>query len=274
VVSLKGYGAIRALNEIHNPAEGRVETSPLLGAKVIYMKEKTTSTNADIGDEEYKDSDLPEIEKVDRRASVKGAEDLTNQELLAVVMSGDEGASDAAANVLDTFNGHLIHTFCASTEELMQIDDIGFREAYKIKATFELTKRIAAYCEVTNPKIDCKDHVVKLLAPHMMFLPQEEFRVILLDSKQKLIRIRTVSLGSLDKALVEPRDVFRPAITAGAASLVIVHNHPSGDPKPSEDDVLLTSELCMCGKILGITVLDHIIIGLQDHVSFRESGLM
>jgi DNA repair protein RadC len=247
---------------------------PLLGAKVIPMTKKITSTDTDIGDEEYKGSDLSEVKKIDTRASVKKAENLTNQELLAVIMSGDEEASDAAATVLDTFNGHLIHTFCASTEELMQIDGIGFREAYKIKATFELTKRITAYCEVTNPKIDCKDHVVKLLAPHMMFLPQEEFRVILLDSKQKLIRVNTVSLGSLDKALVEPRDVFRPAITAGAASLVIVHNHPSGDPKPSEDDVLLTRELCMCGKILGITVLDHIIIGLQDHVSFRESGLM
>jgi DNA repair protein RadC len=238
------------------------------------MKEKTTSTNASIGDEEYKGSDLSEIKKVNRRASVKKAEDLTNQELLAVIMSGDKGASDAAATALDTFNDHLIHTFCASLDELMQIDGIGCKEAYKIKATFELTKRIAAYCEVKNPKIDCKDDVTKLLAPHMMFLPREEFRVILLDSKQKLIRVQTVSLGSLDKALVEPRDVFRPAITAGAASLVIVHNHPSGDPTPSEDDILLTQELCMCGKILGITVLDHIIIGKRDHVSFKERGLM
>jgi DNA repair protein RadC len=250
-----------------------VQEQPLLGAKVIQMSEKTTFTNKDIGDEEYKGSDLSEIKKVDTRASVKKAEDLTNQELLAVILSGEKGASDAAT-VLDIFDGHLIHTFCASLEELMQIEGIGCKEAYRIKATFELTKRIAAYCEVENPKIDCKDVVVKLLAPHMMFLPREEFRVILLDSKQKLIRVQTVSLGSLDKALVEPRDVFRPAITAGAASLVIVHNHPSGDPNPSEDDILLTRELCMCGKILGITVLDHIIIGKRDHVSFRESGLI
>jgi DNA repair protein RadC len=247
---------------------------PLLGVKVIYVNEKTTSTNTGIGDEEYKGSDLSEIKKVDTRASVKRAEDLTNQELLAVIMSGEKGASDAAANVLDTFDGNLIHTFCASTEQLMRIEGIGFGEAYQIKATFELTKRIAAYCETEHPKIDCKDDVVKLLAPHMMFLPQEEFRVILLDSKQKLIRVNTVSLGSLDKALVEPRDVFRPAITFNAASVVIVHNHPSGDPNPSEDDVLLTRELCMCGIILGIDVLDHIIIGLQDHVSLKESGLM
>jgi DNA repair protein RadC len=108
----------------------------------------------------------------------------------------------------------------------------------------------------------------------MMFLPQEEFRVMLLDAKQKLIRVETVSLGSLDKALVEPRDVFRPAITFNAASLVIVHNHPSGDTQPSEQDVLLTRELCMCGIILGIEVLDHVIIGVRDHVSFREKGLM
>jgi DNA repair protein RadC len=241
---------------------------------VIYVTEKTTFTSGTTGGDKYKGSDLSEIKKVDTRASVKKAEDLTNQELLAVILSGEKGASDAAAHVLDTFDGHLIHTFCASLEELMQIDGIGCKEAYKIKATFELTKRIAAYCEVTNPIIDRKDVVVKLLAPHMMFLPREEFRVMLLDSKQKLIRVQTVSLGSLDKALVEPRDVFRPAITAGAASLVIVHNHPSGDPHPSEDDVLLTKELCMCGKILGITVLDHIIIGKGDHVSFKERGLM
>jgi DNA repair protein RadC len=251
-----------------------VQEQPPLGVKVIHMVKETTSTRGNTGGDKYKGSDLSEIKKVDTRASVKKAEDLTNKELLAVILSGERGASDAAATVLDTFDGHLIHTFCASLEELMQIPGVGFREAYKIKATFELTKRIAAYCEVTNPIIDCKDHVVKLLAPHMMFLPREEFRVILLDSKQKLIRVQTVSLGSLDKALVEPRDVFRPAITAGAASLVIVHNHPSGDPTPSEDDVLLTSELCMCGKILGITVLDHIIIGKQDHVSFKERGLM
>ena len=152
----------------------------------------------------------------------------------------------------------MIHVFCASIEQLQQIEGIKFSEACKIKATFELTKRIASYCEEEHPVIASKKDVVKLLAPHMKFLPREEFRVILLDAKQKLIRVDTVSLGSLDKALVEPRDVFRPAITAGAASVVIVHNHPSGDPTPSENDVSLTKELCLCGKILDIEVLDHI----------------
>ncbi|MBU7017232.1 MAG: DNA repair protein RadC [Theionarchaea archaeon] len=224
------------------------------------MKEKTTSTNSGKDEETYKDDDLFEEEKIDREISVKEAERLTNQELLAVIMSGDMEALTAATDLLHTFDGNLVQ--------------IGFQESCKIKAVFELTKRIAAYCEEDHPKIASKDDVTKILAPHMMFLPQEEFRVMLLNAKQKLVRVETVSLGSLDKALVEPRDVFRPAITFNAASLVIVHNHPSGDTQPSEQDVLLTRELCMCGIILGIEVLDHIIIGVRDHVSFKERGLL
>ncbi|MBU7048118.1 MAG: DNA repair protein RadC [Theionarchaea archaeon] len=235
---------------------------------------ETTSTNGGKDEETYKGSCLFEEEKIDREISVKGAERLTNKELLAVIMSGDMGALTAAADLLNTFHGNLIHLFCASIEQLVETEGIGFQEAQKIKAVFELTKRIAAYCEEDHPKITSKDDVTKILAPHMMFLPQEEFRVMLLDAKQKLIRVETVSMGSLDKALVEPRDVFRPAITFNAASLVIVHNHPSGDTQPSEQDVLLTRELCMCGIILGIEVLDHVIIGVRDHVSFRERGLM
>ncbi|MBU7046099.1 MAG: DNA repair protein RadC [Theionarchaea archaeon] len=237
------------------------------------MTEKINSTKGGKDEETYKCSALLEEGKIDKEISVKGAESLTNEELLAVILSGDKGALNAV-NLLKAYEGNLIHLFCASHNQLMETEGIGFQEAQKIKATFELTKRIAAYCEEDHPKIASKDDVTKLLAPHMMFLPQEEFRVMLLDAKQKLIRVETVSLGSLDKALVEPRDVFRPAITFNAASLVIVHNHPSGDTQPSEQDVLLTRELCMCGIILGIEVLDHIIIGVRDHVSFKERGLL
>jgi DNA repair protein RadC len=237
------------------------------------MEEKTTSTNGGKDEEQYKGSALLEEEKIDREISVKGAESLTNNELLAVILQEDTEAL-TAVNLLKAFNGNLVHLFCASINQLMETEGIGLQKAQKIKATFELTKRIAAYCEEDHPKIASKDDVTKILAPHMMFLPQEEFRVMLLNAKQKLIRVEPVSLGSLDKALVEPRDVFRPAITFNAASLVIVHNHPSGDTQPSEQDVLLTRELCMCGIILGIEVLDHIIIGVRDHVSFRERGLL
>ncbi|MBU7015897.1 MAG: DNA repair protein RadC [Theionarchaea archaeon] len=237
------------------------------------MNQENTSTNGGKDEETYKDGALLEEEKIDGEISVKGAESLTNQELLAVILSGDREAL-TAADLLNTFDNNLVHLFCASFNQLMETDGIGLQEAQEIKAVFELTKRIAAYCEEDHPKITSKDDVTKLLASHMMFLPQEEFKVILLNAKQKLIRVETVSLGSLDKALVEPRDVFRPAITFNAASLVIVHNHPSGDTQPSEQDVLLTRELCMCGMILGIEVLDHIIISVRDHVSFKERTLI
>lgn len=108
----------------------------------------------------------------------------------------------------------------------------------------------------------------------MRHLKQEEFRVILLNSKKRLIHHQRVSLGSLDAALVEPRQVFRPAIAAQAKFIILVHKHPSGDPTPSEHDILLTQELCLGGKVLGIEVLDHINIGRSDHVSMKDQKLM
>ena len=237
-------------------------------------RKEITSTKKGNSVEVNKATGLPETSTIETRALGNGAENLTNQELLAVIMSGDKEATTAAANLLNTFDGNIVFVVTATIEQLMQVDGIGSTEACQIKAAFELSKRITAYCEEEHPKITSKDDVTKLLAPHMMFLPQEEFKVVLLDSKQKLIRFATVSVGSLDKALVEPRDVFRPAIASCAASVVIVHNHPSGDPKPSEQDKILTRELIVCGKILGVEVLDHIIIGVSNHVSFRESKLM
>jgi DNA repair protein RadC len=106
----------------------------------------------------------------------------------------------------------------------------------------------------------------------MKYKKQEEFRVLLLDSKKRLIRQCTVSIGTIDKAYVHPRDVFRPAVGSGATSIIIVHNHPSGDPEPSQADYTLTRELCMCSKIVDIEILDHIIIGFSDHVSMKEKG--
>jgi DNA repair protein RadC len=135
-------------------------TRPLLGAEVIPMKQKITSTNGGKDEETYKDNDLFEEEKIDREISVKGAERLTNQELLAVILSGDMGALNAV-NLLKTFHGNLVHLFCASINQLMETEGIGFQEAQKIKATFELTKRIAAYCEEEHPKIASKDDVTQ-----------------------------------------------------------------------------------------------------------------
>jgi DNA repair protein RadC len=237
---------------------------------------ETTSTTTGNGDEGYKGLDS-EIQKNKRELlAVHGVDNLSDAELLEVLVSpGCNGkkAAEIAVDLYHAFDKSLKEVCTATIHQLTQVEGIGFTEACKIKAGFELWKRTIAYYD-ENLVITSPYDVIRLLAPHMMFSTQEEFRVLLLDSKRRLIRHCSVSLGSLDAALVEPRDVFRPAVTEGAALIVIAHNHPSGNPEPSEQDILLTRELTMCGMMLGIEVLDHVIIGFQDHVSFRDKGLM
>jgi len=217
-----------------------------------------------------------ESESPKERLAKYGADSLSIQELLAVLLFPGYSRNKAikiAVDLLRTFDGNLINLFTATIHQLTQVKGIGFVKACQIKAVFELGNRIGSYCGEMHPKIESTENVVKLLAPHMRYLKQEEFRVLLLNSKKRLIRHCRVSLGSLDAALVEPREVFRPAIAANAKFIVIVHNHPSGDPTPSKEDALLTQQLCMCGAILGIEVLDHIVIGFSDHVSLKGDGL-
>jgi DNA repair protein RadC len=185
-----------------------------------------------------------------------------------------DNAVQVASNLLKIFDNNLTYLFSASIEELSRVEGIGFAKACQIKAVYELGKRIAVFFEDERPLIQSTEDIVTLLSPYMNYLKQEEFRVILLDSKGRFVRCDTVSIGSLDRTVVEPRDVFRPAIIHGAASIIVVHNHPSGDPTPSEHDVLLTQELCICGKVLGIEVLDHVIIGRSDYASLKLRKLM
>jgi DNA repair protein RadC len=240
------------------------------------MHKETTSTNSDIGDEVNKDSDLEEINQIDPRTALAeyGSESLSLEELLAVLLSLGcrHKALEIASNLLKTFDNNLIDLFCASIPQLIQVEGIGFAKACILKAAFGLTQRIESYTKELHPKITSTEDVVRLLAPYMRFLKQEEFRVLLLDSQRRLIYCRRVALGTLDRAIVDSRDVLRPALTTGAASIILVHNHPSRDPTPSEDDILLTRRLCLCGGIVEIEVLDHVIIGLSGYVSLKEKG--
>ncbi len=220
--------------------------------------------------------DLSESQRVRKYLARNGEDTLSNQELLAVLISTesrDYPAPEVAATLLNAFDGNLKDLFTATIHQLTCVEGVGFSKACKIKAAFELGKRAASYCENTLV-IKSTDDIVPLVLPYMVFLKQEQFRVILLDSKNKFIRTCIISVGSLDKALVEPREVFRPALTHAAASIILVHNHPSGDPTPSEQDILLTQQLCMCGKVLGIEVVDHVIIGISGYASFKKRNLM
>ena len=219
----------------------------------------------------------PEPESPRDRLAKYGAKHLSVYELLNVLISpgcSRRRAVEIATDLLETFDGNLVDLFTATIHQLTQVEGIGFVKACKIKAAFELIKRIDSYCKEMHPEITSAKDVVKLVASHMKYLKQEEFRVLLLDGKNRLIRHCRISLGSLDTALVHPRDVFRPAIAEGAISIILVHNHPSGDPTPSKQDLLLTRELYMCGIVVDIEVLDHVIIGISDHISLRDLGKM
>ena len=220
--------------------------------------------------------DLPEPQRLRKCLAKNGEDTLSNQELLAVLISPEERdhpAPEVAATLLNAFDGNLKDLFTATIHQLTCVEGVGFSKACKIKAAFELGKRAASSCGDTLV-IKSTDDVVPLVLPHMVFLKQEQFRVILLDSKNKFIRTCIISLGSVDKTLVEPRDVFRPALTHAAASIILVHNHPSGDPTPSKEDILLTQQLCLCGAILGIEVVDHVIIGISGYTSLKKRNLM
>ena len=204
-----------------------------------------------------------------------GTRNLPDEEFLALLIFGcytEEGVN-IAKNVLKAFDDDLTRVVSASINELMQVKGIGFVRACNIKAAFELGKRGASYSG-RSPKITSKEDVIRLLAMDMKFKKQEEFRVILLDRKRRMIRHCRIALGTVDKAFVHPRDVFRQALDERAKSIILVHNHPSGDPQPSKEDILLTKELSIVGSVLDIEVYDHIIIGFDEHVSLKEKKII
>ena len=241
------------------------------------VNEETTSTNPKNGDEEYKCTGLSETVRLDVPILLEPeAKNLSTTDLLTILISSGckTTAHKTAANLLKTFDGNLIELFTATTHELTQVKGITIEKARRIKVTFELVNRIESYFGEYRPKIKTKEDVVKLLTPHMRYLKQKEYRVILLCTNQRLIRHCRVSLGSVDSVLTHPREIFRPAVLAGATSIILVHNNPSGDPQPSKDDINETKILLMCSAIVGIKIIDHIIIGHSTHVSMKEQNLI
>lgn len=168
----------------------------------------------------------------------------------------------------------LTYVIDATVEELSKIKGIGTAKAVQIKAAVELGRRISSYrgrqqVTITSP-LDVKD----LLMEEMRFLEKEHFKAILLNTKNHVISIEDISIGSLNSSIVHPREVFKPAIKRSSASVILVHNHPSGDPTPSREDIEVTSRLVNAGNVLGIAVLDHVIIGNNSILSLKEQGLM
>jgi len=162
----------------------------------------------------------------------------------------------------------------ASVEELSQVKGIGVAKASQIKAAFELANRLEDYLETgSKPLVKTPDDVVTLVRSRLKGKKKEHFLALLLDTRNQLIKVSEISVGSLDTSIVHPREAFKEAIAASAASVIFVHNHPSGDPEASEDDIKLTKRLAEAGEIVGIDVLDHVIISDKKYLSLKRKGL-
>ena len=218
---------------------------------------------------------LPAMDRPRERLLTGGAQVLTNQELLALIInSGTRRASsiDLAERLLSRWQS-LRSLADASVEEIMQVSGIGTAKAASLLAALELGRRLMAQQGEVRPAIRGAADVANLIMPRLRDLAWEEFLAILLNTKHKVIEVKTVSVGHLNGTLVHPRELFRESVRRSAAAIILAHNHPSGDPEPSSDDLALTHRLQNAGQLLGIPVLDHIIIGDNRYVSLRERGL-
>jgi len=224
--------------------------------------------------------DLPAQDRPRERLATHGADRLSNAELIAILLrTGMKGMSAIhIAEQLLRQSGSLENLARAPLEELRKIKGVGRDKAVTLKAAFTLARKMAEELRHESPLLDTPERIAELLREDHRHASAETFQVVLLNTRRRLIKIETLSQGTLDTILVHPRDVFRSAITANAAAVVIVHNHPSGDPSPSEADIKVTRDLIRAGQLLKIEVIDHVILGRatserpKEYASLRELG--
>jgi DNA repair protein RadC len=220
--------------------------------------------------------DLPTSERPRERLQKFGPEALSAQEILALILGrgiAGESVMVTAQRLLSQF-GSLKGIAGATPEELSKIKGIGLAEACQIKAAFELPNRIEGPEQsAKKPVLKTPEDVVALVQSRLKNKKKEYFLALLLDTRNQLIKVAEVSVGSLDSSIVHPREVFKEAVVASAASAIFAHNHPSGDPRASDDDIRLTKRLAEAGEIMGIEILDHIILGDKSFLSLKREGL-
>jgi len=221
-------------------------------------------------------TDLPESERPSERLLRYGPETLSNAELLAVILrcgTKKENIITLCSNLLQK-SGGLNGLLSITSEEIINIHGFGSAKAAQIISISEIYRRFKSYksgeeYKITQPK-DAADFVME----EMRNLKQERLRVIMLNTKNLVLSVKDVSIGSLNSSIVHPREVFCEAIKKNSASIIICHNHPSGDATPSSEDINVTKRLKECGKLIGIDLLDHIIIGDGKYISLKEKGIL
>jgi DNA repair protein RadC len=223
----------------------------------------------------YRITDLAVEERPRERLAEAGASALSKAELLAILLRvgvRGENSVQLAQRILDELGG-LTGIQRASITEMCRIHGLGFAKAVQIKAAIELGSRLTREQAEERGVISSPADAAELLQLEMQGLSQETLKVVILDTRNKLLGIETVYKGSLNLSLVRVGELFRAAIQKNAASIILAHNHPSGDPTPSPEDVALTRSVVQAGKLLDIEVLDHLVIGSARFVSMKEKGL-
>ena len=219
--------------------------------------------------------DLPSGERPRERLEHYGAGALSTSEILAIVLrvgTGGENAVRVAERLLARHDG-LPGLAQATIGELCQEKGVGPAKAVQIKAALELGRRLLVAAPHERPVVRSPADAANLVMAEMALLAQEHLRTVLLDTRNRVLGIPTIYIGSLNSAAVRVGEVFREAIRANSAAMIVLHNHPSGDPTPSPDDVQVTRMIVEAGALLHIDVLDHLIIGRQRFVSMKERGL-
>ena len=220
--------------------------------------------------------DWPKDERPREKLLRRGAVALSDAELLAILIrtgSGNVTAVDLAKKLVADFQS-LANLSSRSVHELVRYLGLGEAKAISIIAAFELGRRTAAGRREKGMTITSPQDVVECYRPFLRDLKHEQFKVLLLDSANHLLRDVEISTGILDSSLVHPREVFRHAILEPAASIILLHNHPSGNAEPSAEDIQITKQLVESGKIMGILVQDHIVIAGDMFTSFAERGIL
>ncbi|MGP8337695.1 MAG: RadC family protein [Methanosarcinaceae archaeon] len=219
--------------------------------------------------------DMPQEERPRERLVKYGAESLSNAELLAIILrtgSRKENVLNMSTRILSEYNIKQLSQ--ANVAKLMQIHGIGTAKATQIAAMFELARKLEAFTDGTKRKIKSPADVYSILYPKMREQKKEKLTALYLDTKNHILREEVVSIGTLNANIVHPREIFKSALLESSASVILAHNHPSGDPTPSKEDIAVTEKLVECGKLLGIDVLDHVIVGDGRYVSLKDEGLI
>jgi len=238
----------------------------------------STGGNLRQGREQYRVAikDMPEGLRPRERLLNEGPQSLSDFELLAIMLrtgSADASAMDLATGLLGHFGG-LRQLLDASVEELSAFKGVGPAKVAQIKAALELGRRIAIATAWDRPAIKSPENAAALVMEEMRHLDREHFWALLLNAKNQVLAKEVISIGTLNFSAIHPRELFKAAIKRSAAGVILVHNHPSGDPTPSRQDIEATARLVEAGNIIGIDVLDHLVVGDNKFTSFKAQGLL